>query len=85
MSIQKTIHDFLVQDYEMAPGRESIDYDEPLLDGGLIDSLGILKLIGFLEEEYQITFDEDAITAESFASINAISRLVEFSTKAHDN
>ena len=77
MNIHETIINFFINDSDLAPGRESIEYEEQLIEGGLIDSLGILKLISFLEEEYDITFEEDEINAENFASINTITQMVD--------
>lgn len=77
MSTHKSIEVFLVSDPELASGRDTINHEELLIEGGLIDSMGILKLIAFLEEEYNVTFEEEDITAENFATINAIAALVQ--------
>lgn len=77
MSIEKSIEDFLVTEPDLAYGRTAIDQDELLIEGGLIDSLGILKLIAFLEEQYNLSFEEEDITAENFATINRIVDLVQ--------
>lgn len=77
MSTHKSIEVFLISDPELASGRDTINHEEPLIEGGLIDSMGILKLLAFLEEEYKITFEEEDITAENFATIDAIAALVQ--------
>ncbi|MBW2661977.1 MAG: acyl carrier protein [Deltaproteobacteria bacterium] len=77
MSTHKSIEVFLIADPELASGRDTINHEEPLIEGGLIDSMGILKLIAFLEEEYKVTFEDEDITAENFATINAIAALVQ--------
>lgn len=76
MAITDTIEAFLVEDDELAAGRDSVDHDEPLIEGGLIDSLGILKMIAFLEETFDVLFDESDIIAENFNTIQSIAELV---------
>lgn len=49
---------------------------ETLFEGGAIDSLGHLKLIAFLENEFGITFSMDELDWEKFATVDAISQLV---------
>lgn len=75
--IAKSIERYLIDDPELAAGRSSIGHSESLIEGGLIESVGILKLIAFLEETFDIMLDEADITAENFATIRCIAELVE--------
>jgi acyl carrier protein len=58
---------------------EEIDFadDASLFGEGIIDSLGQVKLISFLEKHYNITIDSGEITTENFDTINQIVALVE--------
>ena len=58
---------------ELAEGRPSRD---PLADG-LLDSLAIGQLVAFCEEEFGISLDDGAVTAEHFESLDAVTALVE--------
>ncbi|MGD0983943.1 MAG: acyl carrier protein [Acidimicrobiales bacterium] len=44
---------------------------------GLLDSLAIEFLIGWVEEEFQISFSFRDVVAENFASIGALAALVD--------
>lgn len=46
------------------------DYD--LLANGVIDSLGLLRLIAWLEERFGIAIDDVDIAPEHFQTVNAI-------------
>ncbi len=81
-SFIQTIETFLLQEPDLAVGRSEIGVDESLIEGGLIDSMGILKLIAFVEESFDIILSEDDITGENFASIRSIVSLVLSYTKA---
>ena len=54
-----------------APG-QSIALDESLVQRGVIDSTGVLELVGFLEERYGIRVGDDEITTENLDSLAAI-------------
>lgn len=49
---------------------------DPLADG-LLDSLAIEQLIGFLEESFDLEFDDEELVAENFASIDTVADFVD--------
>ena len=51
--------------------------DTPLIENGFVDSLGLFKLVAFLEDNLQVTLAPEEIVIENFESVNAIVRLVE--------
>lgn len=40
--------------------------DTPLLSSGLVDSFGLVVLLGAIEDEYDVTLDEAELGADSF-------------------
>lgn len=51
-----------------------IKEDEDLLSSGLIDSLGILTLISFMEEQFAIEIPSEDVVYENFHSIESVLR-----------
>ena len=49
---------------------------DPLAQG-LLDSLAIEQLIAFLEEDFDIEFEDEELVAECFQSIDTVVTLVE--------
>ena len=49
--IKFRVKQFLVKRFPQVAGRGVAD-EEPLLETGILDSLGVLDLVGFLEEEF---------------------------------
>lgn len=47
--------------------------DENLLESGLIDSLGIMKLVAFLEDEFQVSIPPEDLIIENFMTIGHMS------------
>ncbi len=58
------------------PGVELND-DYPLIGEGVIDSLGLLNMISFLEGEFGIKIGDDEIVLENFETVTRIRSLVE--------
>ena len=56
--------------------------DDPLFGSGVIDSIGVMELIGFLQSEFGCTVAEDEITERNLGSIGAIARFVHAKCKA---
>ncbi len=54
-----------------------VDPNESLLERGVIDSLGLLNLITFLETETGIRVPEHEMIPENFESVVAMESLVE--------
>ena len=54
-----------------------VDDDYPLLAKGVIDSLGMLKLVSLIEEEYDVEIDDDDIVPDNWRTIRDIAALVE--------
>ncbi len=51
--------------------------DDPLIESGVIDSMGVMSLLAFLEKEFSIEIPGDDLIPENFGSITAIVALVE--------
>jgi len=70
------IRQFIVSDLQAGVGGTIAD-DDSLIDQGIIDSFGIMALLGFLEERFDVIIDGDELLPENFATLVAISALVE--------
>lgn len=46
--------------------------DENLLLSGLVDSLGVMRLVAHLEKRHQVTIPPEDVVIEHFESIDAI-------------
>jgi acyl carrier protein len=70
------IREFVRTRFPLARNLEFTDEDS-LLDAGVIDSLGILDLVGFLEETFGIQASDEDLNPENFDSIATLVRFVE--------
>ena len=53
-----------------------VDSDTLLLDEKVIDSMGVIELVAFLEETYKVEFMDDDLTVDNFKTIGSISELI---------
>ncbi len=53
-----------------------LDETENLLAAGIIDSLGILRLVSFVEEKFGIEVPDEDVTIDNFQSVKAMSDYV---------
>jgi acyl carrier protein len=70
-----TIRAFIVEEFLPDVPVEELGFDDDL-DEGIIDSLGVLQVIAWLEERFGLVLDDAEISADSFRSVSAIDRLV---------
>jgi acyl carrier protein len=53
-----------------------LEVDTSLLDQGIIDSTGVLEVIGFIEETFGITVEDSELLPENLDSIQGIAQYV---------
>ena len=70
------IKDFLINNIISDTDNINLGYEDSLIESGMIDSLGIIKLITFLKDEFTIDIDDEDIMPENFESIQAINAFV---------
>ncbi len=56
--------------------QDSVSDTDSLVDHGVIDSLTMMELIGFLERTYGIQVTEDDLIPENFETLSAIAGFV---------
>jgi acyl carrier protein len=56
---------------------QGLNDDTSFLDEGIIDSTGILELVSFLEEEFDISVEDDEILPENLDSITNVTAYLE--------
>ncbi len=70
-NMKDKIRTFIVENFLFGQG-EGLKDDTSFLDGGIIDSTGILELVNFLEEQFSIKVDDEELVPENLDSINNV-------------
>jgi acyl carrier protein len=71
------IEQFIVTELAQGRGITALDPSDNLLTKGIVDSHGVMELVGFLEERYGISVDDADLTPENFESLSSIQGFVE--------
>lgn len=75
--MHEAIKDFLLDEFLGADQDVQISDDRDLFKAEILDSMGIMLLIGFIEDEYEVEIDPDDVTIPNFETVNAIVALIE--------
>ncbi len=71
LSVEATLRDYLVENSNVSiPG--PLGPDENLLDGGILDSLGIAEITEFMEKNFSIVIDEDEVSSRNYGTLHKL-------------
>ena len=76
VTIKEQVREFVREHLAGVKGIKSFTDQESLLDSGVIDSLGIFRMVSFLEETFGIRVADEEITAENLQSIDVVEQLI---------
>ena len=71
------IKEFIITEVNPDLQLTTLDDDEPLIESGIVDSLGVLKIMSFLDEAFGIDLSSSEIRLENFKDVKTICELVE--------
>jgi acyl carrier protein len=78
-NVTQQIRDFILGHFPAARQSPPGDAD-PLLESGIVDSLGILELVNFLTETFAISISDEDLQPDNFNSIRSLVAFVERKT-----
>ena len=77
-SIEQAIRQFLATNFFLGDDPASLAGSTSLIEAGVIDSTGVLELVGFLEEHFEIRIQDDELVPEN---LDTIDNIVQFVTR----
>ncbi|QDT29339.1 acyl carrier protein [Gimesia panareensis] len=80
-SIQSEIRNFVADNFLFGEDPESLQNDDSFLETGIIDSTGVLELVAFIEDQYDVQVDDDELVPENLDSINCLIDFIESKLK----
>ncbi len=73
LSVEERVKAFLVKGLNLP---ESLEFDQPLLSSGLLDSLNVIKIFMHTEEEFGIMLSALEFSQEKFDTITGIASVI---------
>ncbi|MFO0795721.1 MAG: acyl carrier protein [Candidatus Brocadiaceae bacterium] len=76
MEIIAELEKFILSELAFNKDQRSIVSDEDILSMGVVDSMGIIRLVAFIEEKFGITVKDEDIVPENFQNIDSINNYI---------
>lgn len=73
--IEQEIRTFILEEV-LEDAEAGLPPGQPLLSG-LLDSFGLMSLLGFIEERFDVTITNDQVVSENFKTVEALAAFVE--------
>lgn len=72
MNTEQTVRNFLGDFFDVS----GVADDDNIFELGLVNSLFAMQLVNFIEQEFDVTVDNDDLDIQNFKSVSAISALI---------
>lgn len=82
--IEKKLKNFVLAEFAEQIEQKSIDVNDDLLSMGIVDSMGVLQIVNFIEEHFGIKVEDEEITIDNFRTISAVARFVSDSQSSEN-
>lgn len=76
MSSTERIRDYLVEEMHFEGPKSELTDDLPLIENRVLDSMGLLRLVAWLESTYGIEIADAEVVPANFGTLRAIDELV---------
>ena len=73
--IEQVIRTFITENF-LYGNSEQLTNDLPLL-GNVIDSTGVIELIGFVQQHFAISVEDEEVVSDNFGSVKSVVSFVE--------
>lgn len=75
--METEIRQFLATNFFLGEDPSALEGSTSLIEAGVIDSTGVLELVGFLEETFGIRIDDEDLVPENLDSIDNVVRFIQ--------
>lgn len=75
--VRNAVLDYIKKEYLEEGDDREVNYDTPLISGGIVDSFSMVSLKVFLETKYKISIPDAKATPDAFDSVNNIMDLLK--------
>jgi acyl carrier protein len=76
METEAQIRQYVAQNLLFSDNGFEYDDDDSFLQEGIIDSVGVLELVLFVEETFGVTVDDQEITPDNFDSVTKLASYI---------
>ena len=75
--MESEIRQYILENFMYSDDSTELTGDLSLIDSGIMDSTGVLELVGFIEENFEIQVDDTELVPENFDSVDRITAYIQ--------
>jgi acyl carrier protein len=76
MEVEAQIRRYVAQNLLFSDNGFEYEDDDSFLQEGIVDSVGVLELVLFVEETFNLTVDDQDITPDNFDSVSKLANYI---------
>ena len=80
MSIRNKLREFILANFMVDPETQKFSDTDSLLKKGIIDSMGVMELVAFVQREHSFRVDPEDILPENFDSLDSLESYIRRKT-----
>ena len=80
MGVERQVRSYILENYLFTDDPAELNSTDSFLELGIIDSLGVLQVIDFLEKAFDIKVNDEEMIPENLDSVNSVVAFVERKT-----
>jgi len=77
LETKSKLREFITENFLFGSDEEGFKDDDSFLDNGIIDSTGVLELVSYIEEEFDLEVKDEELIPENFDSLNKLIMYIE--------
>ena len=76
MTIKEQLKDYIARNLLFSDNGFKYDDDASFLEEGIVDSIGVLELVAFVDESFGVEVEDHEVTPDNFDSVNKLAAYV---------
>lgn len=77
MDVVTSLRNYIKANFLLEADAPDVGEHDPLLESGIVDSMGILQFVSYIESEFGIDVDDEEIVPDNFETITDIAAFVD--------
>ena len=78
--IVSVLRNFILENYLFSDDQSLLNNDDSFLESKIMDSMGVLEMVSFLEEQFEVTTEDQEMIPGNLDSIDKLVAFVEKKT-----
>jgi len=84
MTIKDQLKDYIARNLLFSDNGFKYDDDDSFLEEGIVDSIGVLELVAFVDETFGVEVEDHEVTPDNFDSVNKLTAYVQSKQSSSD-